>query len=31
MLPGVKNTIKDGAMGVAGADATGIFAAIGVA
>jgi hypothetical protein len=31
MLPGVKNTIKDGAMGVAGADATGNFAAIGVA
>lgn len=31
MLPGVKNTIKDGAMGVLGADATGIFAAVGVA
>ena len=31
MLPGVKNTIVDGAMGVLGADATGKFAAIGVA
>ena len=31
MLPGVKNVIKDGAMGVAGADATGYFAAVGVA
>jgi hypothetical protein len=31
MLPGIKNTIKDGAMGVAGADATGCFAAVGVA
>lgn len=30
-LPDVKNTIKDGAMGVQGADATGNFAAIGVA
>jgi len=30
MLPGVKNTIKDGAMGVLGADATGRFAAVGV-
>jgi hypothetical protein len=30
-LPNVKNTIKDGAMGVSGADATGNFAAIGVA
>lgn len=30
-LPDVKNTIKDGAMGVAGADATGNFAAVGVA
>ncbi len=31
MLPGIKNTILDGAMGVLGADATGRFAAIGVA
>ena len=31
MLPGVKNIIKDGAMGVLGADATGIFGAVGVA
>jgi hypothetical protein len=31
MLPGVKNIIKDGAMGVAGSDATGYFAAVGVA
>jgi hypothetical protein len=31
MLPDVKNTILDGAMGVQGASATGIFAAIGVA
>jgi hypothetical protein len=31
MLPGVKNTILDGAMGVSGADATGNFAAVGVA
>ncbi|MDR1128207.1 MAG: DUF2586 domain-containing protein [Treponema sp.] len=31
MLPDVRNKIKDGAMGVLGADATGIFAAIGVA
>jgi hypothetical protein len=31
MLPGIKNTILDGAMGVAGAGATGRFAAIGVA
>ena len=31
MLPGVKNTIKDGAMGILGADATGMFAAVGVA
>jgi hypothetical protein len=31
MLPGVKNSIKDGAMGVSGADATGNFAAVGVA
>jgi hypothetical protein len=30
-LPGVKNAIKDGAMGVAGAEATGKFAAVGVA
>jgi hypothetical protein len=30
-LPGVKNDIKDGAMGVAGAEATGKFAAVGVA
>jgi hypothetical protein len=30
-LPDVRNRIKDGAMGVLGADATGIFAAIGVA
>jgi hypothetical protein len=30
-LPDVRNTIRDGAMGVLGADATGIFAAIGVA
>ncbi|MDR2048602.1 MAG: DUF2586 family protein, partial [Treponema sp.] len=30
-LPDVKNTILDGAMGVQGASATGIFAAIGVA
>ncbi|MDR2782281.1 MAG: DUF2586 family protein [Treponema sp.] len=30
-LPDIKNTIKDGAMGVQGADATGNFAAIGVA
>jgi hypothetical protein len=30
-LPNVTNTIKDGAMGVAGADATGSFAAVGVA
>jgi hypothetical protein len=30
-LPDVKNRIKDGAMGVQGADATGNFAAIGVA
>ena len=30
-LPDVKNTIKDGAMGVQGADAAGNFAAIGVA
>jgi hypothetical protein len=31
MLPGIKNNILDGAMGVAGADATGRFAAVGVA
>jgi hypothetical protein len=31
MLPGIKNDILDGAMGVLGADATGRFAAIGVA
>jgi hypothetical protein len=31
MLPGIKNKILDGAMGVQGADATGRFAAIGVA
>ncbi|MDR1175329.1 MAG: DUF2586 domain-containing protein [Treponema sp.] len=31
MLPGIKNSILDGAMGVAGAGATGRFAAIGVA
>jgi hypothetical protein len=31
MLPGIKNTVLDGAMGVAGAGATGRFAAIGVA
>lgn len=31
MLPGVKNVIKDGAIGVLGADATGVFAAVGVA
>jgi hypothetical protein len=31
MLPGIKNNILDGAMGVQGADATGRFAAIGVA
>ena len=31
MLPGVRNIIKDGAMGVSGADATGRFAAVGVA
>jgi hypothetical protein len=31
MLPDVRNRILDGAMGVLGADATGIFAAIGVA
>ena len=30
-LPNVKNIIKDGAMGVGGADSTGNFAAIGVA
>jgi hypothetical protein len=30
-LPNVKNTIKDGAMGVSGADSTGNFAAVGVA
>jgi hypothetical protein len=30
-LPNVKNIIKDGAMGVSGADATGNFAAVGVA
>ena len=30
-LPNINTTIKDGAMGVAGADATGIFAAVGVA
>jgi hypothetical protein len=30
MLPDVKNKILDGAMGVAGASATGIFAAVGV-
>ncbi|GMO47987.1 MAG: hypothetical protein Pg6C_10240 [Treponemataceae bacterium] len=30
-LPDIKNTIKDGAMGVQGADATGNFAAVGVA
>jgi hypothetical protein len=30
MLPDVKNRILDGAMGVAGASATGIFAAVGV-
>jgi hypothetical protein len=29
-LPNIKNIIKDGAMGVAGADATGNFAAVGV-
>jgi hypothetical protein len=29
-LPGVKNKILDGAMGVLGADATGVFAAVGV-
>ncbi|NVP23969.1 DUF2586 family protein [Treponema phagedenis] len=29
-LPNINTTIKDGAMGVAGADATGIFAAVGV-
>jgi hypothetical protein len=31
MLPGIKNTILDGAMGVAGASATGRFAIVGVA
>jgi hypothetical protein len=31
MLPGIKNSILDGAMGVAGPSATGRFAAIGVA
>jgi len=31
MLPGVKNTIKDGALGVLGPDATGRFAAVGMA
>jgi hypothetical protein len=31
MLPGIKNKILDGAMGVQGPDATGNFAAIGVA
>jgi hypothetical protein len=31
MLPGIKNNILDGAMGVQGADATGRFAAVGVA
>jgi hypothetical protein len=31
MLPNVKNTITDGAMGVGGADSTGNFAAVGVA
>jgi len=31
MLPGVRNIIKDGAMGVLGKDATGVFAAVGVA
>jgi hypothetical protein len=31
MLPGIKNNILDGAMGAAGAGATGRFAAIGVA
>jgi hypothetical protein len=30
-LPNVKNLIKDGAMGVSGADSTGNFAAVGVA
>lgn len=30
-LPNVRNVIKDGAMGVSGADATGNFAAVGVA
>lgn len=31
MLPNITNIIKDGAMGITGADATGNFAAIGVA
>lgn len=31
MLPDVKNYVRDGAMGVLGADATGNFAAVGVA
>jgi hypothetical protein len=31
MLPGVRTTIRDGALGVAGASATGVFAAVGVA
>lgn len=31
MLPGVRSVIKDGALGVLGSDATGVFAAVGVA